>query len=142
MKNIIFLFLIWSPLFGQQKNNEIIKFAGIYETKCEFVQDDEEGGKSFLRFHPNKKVISVGTDCDATAENLKDWFNLKMESLSVGSYKIKGKRISFSTTSVSGTVNYKGHITKKGALKFKIKSLINGYKSREVYQFINVADLK
>lgn len=56
-----------------------------------------------------------------------------MEYLFVGSYKIKGKWISFFIISVFGIVNYKGYIIKKGVLKFKIKSLINGYKSWEVY---------
>jgi TusA-related sulfurtransferase len=142
MKNIILLLLTWSSVFAQQQENEIIKFAGIYETKCEIVQDDDEGEKSFLRFYPDKKVISVGTDCDATAEDLKEWFNLENKSLSVGNYEVKGEKISFSTTNASGTVNYKGCITKEGVLKLKTKSLINGYKSREEYQFIKVTDLK
>ena len=61
---------------------------------------------------------------------------MKMEYLSVGNYEINGRKIFFSTTSVNGTVKYRGRITNKGILKLKIESLINGFKHREKYQFV------
>jgi TusA-related sulfurtransferase len=142
MKNIILLILFCSSVFGQNKPNLIISSEGIYETKCEYDKDDKEGGKSFLRFYQNGKVLSVETECDATVTDLKTWFNMEMENKSIGDYKIKGKRIKFFTTSQAGTVNYKGRITKNGVLKLKIKSLINGYRSTEKYQFTKVEELK
>lgn len=142
MKNIILLILFCSSVFGQKKPNPIVSSEGIYETKCEYDEDDKEGEKSFLRFYPNGKVLSVGTECDATVTDLKTWFNMGMDNKSIGYYKIKGKRIFFFTTSPVGTVNYKGRITKNGVLKLKIKSLINGYRSTENYQFIKVEGLK
>lgn len=141
MRMIILLFFICPSMFGQINKNEILNFNGIYETKCDYVNDDE-GEKSFIRFFPNQKVISVGTECESTVFDLKTWFNLEKEGISVGNYEIKNNRIFFSTTSVSGTVKYKGKITKNGVLKVKVKSLINGFKSREKFEFIEVADLK
>nr|WP_288834263.1 hypothetical protein [uncultured Flavobacterium sp.] len=141
MRTIILLFFVCSSIFGQKNKNEILNFNGIYETKCDYVNDDE-GEKSFIRFFQNEKVISVGTDCEATVFDLKSWFNMEKEDISVGSYEIKNNRIFFSTTSASGTVKYKGKITKNGILKLKVKSLINRFKSREEYQFIEITDLK
>ncbi|MDI9310862.1 MAG: hypothetical protein QM535_11655 [Limnohabitans sp.] len=141
MKTIILLFFICSSVFGQENKSLILNFNGIYETKCNYANDDE-GEKSFIRFFPNQKIISVGTDCDATVSDLKTWFNLEKKDISIGSYKIKNDKIFFSTTSASGTVEYKGKITENGILKLNVKSLINGYRSREEYQFIQMTDLK
>jgi TusA-related sulfurtransferase len=139
---LIILFVLFSiPSIGQKTESGTINFDGIYETKCDY-EDDDEGEKSFLRFYPNNKVISVGSECDATVSDLKSWFNMKMEYLSVGNYEINGKKIRFSTTSVTGTVNYRGRITKEGILKLKIESLINGFKHQEKYQFVKVVDLE
>lgn len=137
----IVLLLIYSSVFGQKTESGTINFDGIYETKCDYEGDDE-GEKSFLRFYSNNKVISIGTECDATTSDLKSWFNLKMKYPSVGNYEINGRKIRFSTTSTNGTVNYRGRITKKGILKLKIESLINGFKHREKYQFVKVVDLE
>lgn len=141
MRTTILIILFYSSIFGQKTENQIISFDGIYETKCDYG-NDEEGEKSFLRFYPNNKVISVGTECNATVSDLKSWFNLKMEYLSVGNYEINGRKILFSTTSVNGTVKYRGRITNKGILKLKIESLINGFKHREKYQFVKVVNLE
>lgn len=142
MKNIILLMLFYSSVFGQKKIDLIICSEGIYETKCVYDEDDKEGEKSFLRFYPNGKVLSVGTECDATVTDLKIWLNLEMENKSIGDYKIKRRRIKFLTTSSIGTVNYRGRITKSGILKLKMKSLINGYRSTEEYHFVKLEGLK
>ena len=141
MRTLVLFIFVCSSIFGQKNENEIVNFNGIYETKCDDVNDDE-GEKSFIRFFPNQKVISVGTDCEATAFDLKTWFNMEKDDISVGNYKIKNNRICFSTVSASGTVKYKGKITKNGILKLKVKSLINRFKRREEYQFIEITDLK
>lgn len=142
MKNIIILLLTLTSVYAQNKQKNSLSFDGIYETKkCENIADENEE-KSFLRFYPNKKVISVGTECDATVFDLKSWFNLEMEYPSVGVYEIKNNKIEFSTTSANGTVKYKGRFKKNGFLKLKVKSLINGFKSREKYTFVKIVDLK
>lgn len=140
MRTTILIILFYSSVFGQKTENQIISFDGIYETKCDYA-NDEEGEKSFLRFYTNNKVLSIGTVCDATVDDLKVWFNMKMDDKSIGDYKIKGDRIKFFTTNSIGIVKYRGRITKNGILELKIKSLINGYRSREKYQFIKVVGL-
>lgn len=129
---------MWLVLFGQNKTNRLIRFDGLYETKC--LYEEDEGEQGYLRFYLNGKVISVGTDCDGTAYELKDWFNMEMEYLSIGAYRISGRRVRFSSNSITGTVIYTGRITKKGNLKLRTKSLINGYKAREEYIFIEIPE--
>ena len=128
--------------FGQENKNQILHYDGLYETECEFEEDDDEGTQCYLRFYSDRKVISISTDCEGPASDLKDWFNLENKKVSVGNYKIKGHKIQFSTTSVSGTVEYKGRIDKNGLIKLKSKSLINGYKETEKYKFIQLNDMK
>ncbi|MGX1927774.1 hypothetical protein [Flagellimonas sp. 2504JD4-2] len=128
--------------YGQNEKNELIKFNGLYETKCEYEEDDDEGTQGYLRFYPSGEVISASTECEGTAFDLKDWFNLEMEYLNVGYFELDGKRIRFSTTSKNGTIHYYGRIDKNGNLKLNSKSLINGYESREEYSFVKVIGLK
>ena len=139
MTTILFsLILLFSS--GPIEENSIIEFNGIYQTECEHGKNDNKGGKKYLRFYPNGKIISASTYCDTTPNHLKNWFNMGMKHPNIGDYKIKGRKITFSTTSDSGTVEYKGRITKKGLLKLKLKSLINGYKDNEVYSFIQLGN--
>src|SRR5690606_20822825 len=119
---------ICSSILGQSIENNLIRFDGLYQTVCDYEdEDDDEGEMSFLRFYPNGKVIGVGTECDATASDLKDWFNPEKEYVSVGNYVIKGRKLIFHTTSRVGRVNYKGRIKRNGSVKIKFKSLITGY---------------
>lgn len=140
MRTLILLFFICSSIFGQTNKIEILNLNGIYETKCDSV--DTEGEKSFIRFYPNQKVITVTTECGATVFDLKTWFNLEKEDISIGNYQIKNDTIFFSTTNKYGTVKYKGKVTENGVLQLELKSLINGFKNRNEYQFIEIPDLK
>ena len=140
--NYLFSFVIFIFASGQEFKNDAIRFDGFYETKCIIDEDDDEGDQSYLRFYPDGKVISVGTDCDGTAEDLKDWFNLESKSVSIGEYKIKGNKVEFSTKSNVGEVLYKGRVLDNSRLSLKIKSLINGYKRSEEYHFVQIPELK
>lgn len=137
------ILIVLFPVFtiGQSNQKYQVRFDGLYETVCNYDVDDEEGEQGYLRFYSDGTVISVGTDCDGTVEDLKDWFNIEMEYLSKGFYEIKGRKIEFFTTSVSGTVNYKGKIDEKGKLRLKVISDINGYRAREEYSFIQIENL-
>lgn len=139
--SILVLICICPSVFGQKTLYEKVYFNGIYETKCDFT-NDKEGDKAFIRFFPDQKVISVGTDCDATVLDLQNWFNLDSKNVSEGDYKIKNNKISFFTTSKAGTVKYKGKISKNGILNLKIKSLINGFRGTEEFQFKEIVNLK
>jgi|LakMenEpi03Aug12_release.lakeMendotaPanAssembly.Ray.scaffolds.fasta_scaffold1907292_1 antitoxin component YwqK of YwqJK toxin-antitoxin module len=141
---ILSLLISFLPLKQNEKNTSI-KFNGLYVTKCTYEEDDEEGEQEYLRFYPNGKVISVATDCEGTAVEISKWFyidNKKIEYLNIGDYKIEGRKITFATTSKVGTVKYSGEITRDGLLKLKFKSLINGEKGREEFNFVEIADLK
>jgi hypothetical protein len=138
--NLKLILAIVFPIFSIRKYQ--VRYDGLYETVCNYEVEDDEGEQGYLRFYSDGTVISVGTSCDGSAEQLRDWFNLEMEYLRKGIYKIKGQKIEFSTTGVNGTVNYMGKIDKNGNLSLKVISDINGYKSREEYSFIQIDDLK
>lgn len=125
---------------GQNSDSFKLRFDGLYQTKAYIDKDDNDTSYSYLRFYHDGKVINVTSE--GTAVDLKEWFNLNMKDPSIGSYKIRGNTLYFSTTSGAGTVVYKGKIKDKHLLRLKSKSLINGYKDKEKYYFIAVADLK
>lgn len=144
MKSTILFLLISFLSLAQNVENQIIKIDSLYLTQCSF-KDDEEGDKQYLRFYPNGKVISISTDCEGNDVEISDWFyiqNNEIEYLSVGDYKVDGRKILFSTTSKAGTVKYRGRIMKDGSLKLKSHSLINGYKDREEFRFVKIDNLK
>lgn len=128
--------------FGQETKNHLLQFNGLYETECSIEKDDDEGIQRYLRFYSDGKVISVSTDCDGTASDIKVWFNLENKYVSVGNYKIKRHKIRFSTKSERGTVQYHGRIDKYGFINLRSKSLINGHKNKEKYKFIRLNDVK
>lgn len=127
--------------FGQRAESSFLRFDGFYETTCYLEEGDDEGSQDYLRFYASGKVISVSTDCEGTADELKSWFKLDAEQVSTADYKIIGRRLFFSTKSKSGVVKYEGRLGKKGLLKLKWKSLINGKRGHEQYKFIQIADL-
>jgi hypothetical protein len=143
MKFFIFLLTtVYSILtFGQREKIALLRFDGFYETNCYMDKGDDEGSQDYLRFYTNGKVISVGTDCDGTADELKSWFKINAEQVSTADYKITGRRIFFSAKSKSGVIKYKGLLSKNGVLKLKWKSLINGKRGHEKYKFIQIAGL-
>ena len=142
MRLFIFIFSLTIVHFanGQNPDSSKVRFDGLYQTKAYIDKQDNDTTYSYLRFYPDGKVINVTTE--GTAFDLKEWFNLNMKNPSVGSYKIRGNRLNFSTTSGAGTVVYKGKIKDKHFLLVKSKSLINGYKDKEKYYFIVVPDMK
>ncbi|GAO44740.1 hypothetical protein [Flavihumibacter petaseus] len=143
MKTLILLLTLLYSLssFGQGDKKSLLKFDGYYETNCYTEIGDDEGSQDYLRFYSNGKVINVGTDCEGTTSELKDWFNINAEQVGKGDYEIKGRRIFFSTKSKTGIVKYKGRIKKDGEVKLKWKSLINGSRGHDIYKFIALTGL-
>lgn len=135
------LLIISIPALSQDRSIQHLLFDGLYETECQFEDADDEGTQDYLRFYSNGKVISVGTDCEGTASELKDWFNVNAEQVSIGTYEIRGRRIKFSTKSKTGVVNYKGRLLDDELLSLKWKSQINGTKGKVKYKFVKVNDL-
>ena len=145
MKTLLTSLLITLTIstFGQHADNTLISFDGLYETECEFeVEDEKDGTQYYLRFYPDGKVISIGTECNDTIDKLLDWFHVNSEQVSIGNYKIARRNIRFSTTSKSGTVQYKGQIMDDKLIDVKWKSLINGKRGHNAYKFVYLNGLK
>jgi hypothetical protein len=143
MKTLLQLLTLLYSLssFGQSDKKTLLKFDGYYQTDCYTEKGDDEGSQDYLRFYSDGKVINVGTDCEGTTSELKSWFNYSAEQVGKGDFEIKGRRISFSTKSKTGTIKYKGRIKKDGEIKLKWKSLINGSKGHDRYKFFAVTGL-
>lgn len=143
MKTLISLLILLYSLsaYGQSDKKSLLKFDGYYETDCYTEKGDDEGSQDYFRFYSNGKVINVGTDCEGTTSELKDWFNINAEQVGKVDYEIKGRRIYFSTNSKTGIIKYKGRVKKDGQIKLKWKSLINGSKGHDRYKFILVTGL-
>jgi hypothetical protein len=125
---------------GQTVKSGQVRFNGLYKTSKEIDKEDNDSTSYFIRFYPDGTVIDVSSG--GGVEDLKNWFNLKMDRVSIGKYEIHGKRIRFSTTQNGvGTVIYQGRFHDHYLL-IKWKSLINGRKGRERYYFVEVKDLK
>ena len=139
---ITLLTIVYSPcIFGQSHKKSLLFFDGFYETNCYTEKGDDEGSQDYLRFYSNGKVINIGTDCGESANELKDWFKINAEQVGTGDYKIKGRRLFFTTKSKTGLVKYRGRIHKNEIIKLKWKSLINGNKGHNKYKFISIADM-
>ncbi|GMQ30891.1 hypothetical protein [Algoriphagus confluentis] len=132
--------LIWISFFGQIGQSGL-SFDGLYETKCFIEEDDDEGSQFYLRFYPDGKVISVGTDCEGKLDEITDWFHINAGQVSKGNYVVTGTKIKFSTTGLTGTVHYKGRIT-DNEIKITWKSSVNGAKGRDNYTFVRLTGLK
>ena len=139
---LIFLFLLATFLAkGQKGDGSKIRFDGFYQTKAEFDKRDNDTTYQYLRFYLTGSVISVTSE--GTADDLKTWFNLGQNNVSVGSYYITGKKIYFPTTEKEGggTVIYQGKIKTPIYLVLRSKSLINGHRERKKYYFVALHDL-
>jgi hypothetical protein len=138
---ILLLLTITSLAKGQKIDNSEIRFDGFYKTKAEVDKRDHDTTYDYLRFYPTGKVISVSSD--GTPDDLKTWFNLNHDNVSVGDFAITGKKNYFSTTEKHGgvTVIYNGKIKNQNYLVLKTLSLSNGYEDREKYYFVEVPGL-
>lgn len=139
---IIILTLLYSlSSYGQNDKKSLLYFDGFYETDCYFEKGHEEGNQDYLRFYSNGKVINVGTDCEGTASELKDWFNIEGEQVGKGDYELNGRRIFFSTKRKTNIIKYRGRIKKDGHIKLKWKNLFNGKRGQNTYKFIRLTGL-
>lgn len=133
--------LILTSSFGQVGQSGLLLFDGLYETKCVVEEDDDEGSQSYLRFYPDGQVISVGTDCEGTIDEMTDWFHINAGQVSKGKFIVTGTKVKFATTGPTGTVHYRGRITDT-EIKLTWKSSINGEKGRDNYSFVQLTGMK
>ena len=128
-QTIIFVFLFCIspiPVFSQSRVG--LRFDGLYQSVS------ESDSRHFLRFYSDSTVISVTSTGEAT--DVIKW--LKKPYDNQGKFEIKGNRIYFTTTSSYGTVVYEGLIDTEYKLILKVKSLINGHLSEELFYFIKL----
>src|SRR5665213_1687461 len=110
---------------GQTKDTDSfrVRYDGFYQTVGDIDKENNDTSYFYLRFYPDGRVISVTSE--GTAYDLREWFNVEMDNVSVGKYEVHGNKIYFSTTDTSGTVIYSGKINSRYSLVLKAKSLIN-----------------
>ena len=130
-RTILFAFLFCiSAIQVFSQTNMKVRFDGLYQTELNIKSDS----RRFLRFYSDNTVLSVSSTGEAT--DVIQW--LEKPYHDHGKYEIKENKIYFSTTSSYGTVLYEGLIESKNVLKLKLKSLINGHESEQIFQFIKV----
>ncbi len=125
---ITFIFL-FSIIQAFSQTHKAVRFDGLYQSET------NNNSRHFLRFYSDSTVISVTSTGEAT--DVIKW--LKKPFDDKGKYEIKGNKIYF-TTSLSdfGTVVYEGVIYSEYKLQLKVKSLINGYVSENLFYFIKL----
>ena len=143
MKTLISLLTLFYSTcsFGQSDKKTLLFFEGYYETNCYMEKGEDEGSHDYLRFYTTGKVINVGTDCEGTVNELKEWFNINAEQVGSGDYKIKGRKLFFSTKSKTGIIKYKGRIKKNGTLKLQWKSQINGSRGHNNFKYVPISGM-
>lgn len=143
VKKFIILNLTFAMLFvvsfqtasaGQLKPH--CRFNGVYQSEKSEIDDVDCW--LYTRFYEDGTVITVSST--GTPVEIARWFkkdHIKHKNLSHGLYKIKDGRLTFSSTSAEGTVDYKGTI-QKDVLFLDLHSHINGCRSKRTYRFVQI----
>ena len=105
-----------------------IRFDGLYQAA-------ESGVTSYLRFYRDSIVLSVSSTGNPV--QVTQWFNKSNSKVSKGSYSLDDSRLTFSTTSSHGTVDYKGVIEGEKMI-LDTHSYVNGHRSKKTYSFVKV----
>lgn len=127
MKKTIFILSFISFIIGcKSKSLPLINTENVY--RSEFKTEDYW---YYLKFHKDSTVISVSSSGEP--KDVKKWFNKDLELVSSGKYTIKNDSIFFSTTSFTGTVNFKGLISAKKIYMYS-RSDINGYEDYKIFK--------
>lgn len=101
----------------------------------------------FARFFADGTVMTVTLSgqgdevAESSARSLMDWLvpSHRSDGASRGSFTQDGNALSFSATSVSGTVNYEGEVRNyANELYLHSHSQINGHRADEVWRFVPV----
>ena len=87
----------------------------------------------YLRFYADGRVIGVSST--GTPEQIVAWFDYSNDSLPRGEYRVEGDRLTFSTGSELGSVDYEGRID-GGTLHLKSHSHINGRDNTHTLRYV------
>ena len=83
----------------------------------------------YIRFYDDGIVIT--TSSTGTISQIKNWFNKDHDDISIGKFNIIDDKISFSSTSSFGTIDYNGQIL-HNKLLLNSYSHINGNKRNNI----------
>ncbi|MFH1346501.1 MAG: hypothetical protein ABIL01_35710 [Pseudomonadota bacterium] len=111
-------------------NGGNVRTNGVYR---DTVRENQRTYYEFVRFYADGTVIAANTPSAGVSEN---WFRKESPlRFPIGRYKIDGNKISFSTTSANGVVDYEGSLENE-MLSLKFHSQINGGSFSGQYSFI------
>ena len=129
MRNILALVIavVLASCASMGDHDPALQFDGVYQSG----RTDSYYG--YLRFYPDGTVATVSTG--GQPNEIREWFDKGHAGTSTGKVILKGKRISFSATSNTGTVDYDGKLV-GNQIRLRYCSLINGHCGSEVYEFL------
>jgi hypothetical protein len=138
MNKLLLLFLTITLLSCNQseteeEGDEAPIHYGIYQTKLITGKTESEKYRYFLRFYEDGTVISMTSG--GTADDVKKWFKKNHESVATGQYKIKGDKISFTTSSSYGENKYTGTLQDKETLQLNVSSDNNEEGTEHTFSF-------
>jgi hypothetical protein len=119
--------------------SHLLRFDGVYRFKHK-ATPSQHAYCNYMRFYPDGQVIDVSYE--GKWKLLSTWFTIQSTLVSKGHYEITRNRITFSTTSASGVVNYSGFLLHRGKLDLHVESQINGYITQRHYSFLKKKDLE
>ncbi len=136
----LFLLLLAAPAAADEPKPGPLRFDGLYRAQSVLPGLDQQAW-AYLRFYADGAVIDVTSTGKAHA--LARWFGRSKADVSRGKYVVSGDKLTFSTTSDSGTVDFEGTIAapskgKPGGLTVHWKSRINGAQGTYHYAFVPV----
>jgi hypothetical protein len=108
-----------------------LRYDGLYRSPAR--DEDSTPYWHYLRFYVDGSVIAVSST--GQLEDLKRWFAKGKPDISMGEFSIEGDRLSFSTVSSRGSVDYTGEIV-GDRLHLHSYSHINQHRAEDVYIFV------
>jgi hypothetical protein len=129
---MVMLVILGCQFLDLKKTGSTPRFDGVYQS------EKSKDSWDYLRFYGDSAVITVGSS--GTPEQVIRWFEKENSTspFSRGKYQTKDGKISFSSTSSAGTVDYEGTMTENG-MTLNIHSQINGYRATKEYYFVKIA---
>jgi hypothetical protein len=112
---------------------ETLRTGGVYRTAPQTFPPSTETFWGYLRFYDDGLVIA--TTSSGTPADLRAWFTRERSDLPVGRVVRTGDRITFSTKSVHGVVDYDGRVEREW-LRLSFHSQINGNRGDDAYAFV------
>ncbi len=111
-----------------------LRYDGVYRS-TEAHHSGESTYWYYLRFYPDGVVMAISSGTEPA--RLGSWFTRShtSEGTGRGEFKARGNRVTFSSTTQSGVVDYDGEF-RGNVLHFNMVSHINGYRGTEDFEFI------